>query len=138
MADVNDKETRSFNMSRIRSKDTRPEILVRTFLFGKGFRYKLHDRTLPGTPDLVFPKYNSVIFVHGCFWHGHEGCKYFVMPKTRRKWWTDKINRTKQLDTENIRRLRQLGWKIISVFECRLKPQSRERTLNQLAMRLLK
>jgi len=74
-------------MSRIRSKDTQPEILVRKFLFAKGFRYKLHDKTLPGKPDLVFPKHKTVIFIHGCFWHGHEGCKYFVIPLTPRKWW---------------------------------------------------
>lgn len=92
-------------MSRIRSKDTKPELLVRKFLFGKGFRYKLYDKTLPGKPDLVFPKFKTVIFIHGCFWHGHEGCQYFVITQTRKKWWTDKINRTRQLDTENIRRL---------------------------------
>ena len=138
MADVHDKKTRSFNMSRIRCKDTGPEILARKFLFGKGFRYKLHDRTLPGKPDLVFPKYRTVVFIHGCFWHGHEGCKYFVIPQTRRKWWSDKINRNKQLDAERIRQLKKLGWRIITVFECRLKPKSRERTLNQLAMRLVK
>ncbi len=82
-------------MSRIRSKDTTPEILVRKFLFGRGFRYKLHDRALPGKPDLVLPKYKTVVFVHGCFWHGHEGCKYFVIPQTRREWWNEKIARNK-------------------------------------------
>ena len=76
MADVHNKKTRSYNMSMIRSKDTKPEIIVRKFLFGNGFRYKLYDKTLPGKPDLVFPKYKTVIFIHGCFWHGHEGCKY--------------------------------------------------------------
>ena len=76
MVDVHDKKTRSYNMSMIRSKDTKPEILVRKFLFGNGFRYKLYDKTLPGKPDIVFPKYKTVIFIHGCFWHGHEGCKY--------------------------------------------------------------
>lgn len=94
--DVHDKRTRSFNMSRIRSRETAPERVVRKFLFGKGFRYKLYDKTLPGTPDLVFPKLRTVIFIHGCFWHGHEGCKYFVIPKTRREWWVAKINRNKQ------------------------------------------
>jgi len=84
MADVHNKKTRSYNMSMIRSKDTKPEIKVRKFLFGNGFRCKLYDKTLPGKPDLVFPKYKTVIFIHGCFWHGHEDCKYFVVPKTRR------------------------------------------------------
>lgn len=138
MTDVHDKKTRSFNMSRIRSKDTGPEILVRKFLFGKGFRYKLYDKTLPGKPDLVFPQYKAAIFIHGCFWHGHEGCRYFVIPKSRRKWWVEKINRNKQVDAENIRKLRKLGWKIITIFECKLRPKNRERTLNQITTRLIK
>ncbi len=136
--DVHDEKTRSFNMSRIRSKDTEPEILVRKFLFGKGFRYKLYDKTLPGTPDLVFPKLRTVLFINGCFWHGHEGCKYFVIPKTRREWWVAKINRNRQLDTENTRKLRKLGWKVITIFECKLSPKNRDRTLNQLSARLAK
>ena len=109
MTDVHDKETRSFNMSRIKNKNTQPEMLVRKVLFGKGFRYKLYDKNLPGTPDLVFPKYRTVVFIHGCFWHGHEGCKYFVIPQTRRKWWADKISRNKQLDAEHMTRLKKLG-----------------------------
>ena len=138
MADVHDKKTRSYNMSMIRSKDTKPEIIVRKSLFGNGFRYKLHDKTLPGKPDLVFPKYKTVIFIHGCFWHGHEGCKYFVVPKTRKKWWLEKINRNKQLDAENLGKLKNLGWKILTVFECKLKPVNEEKTLNQLATRLIR
>ena len=138
MTDVHDKKTRSFNMSRIRSKDTGPEILVRKFLFAKGFRYKLHDKTLPGKPDLVFPKYTAVVLIHGCFWHGHKGCKYFVLPKTRTKWWTEKINRNKQLDDENIIKLKKLRWKVITIFECKLKTKNREKPLNQLAIRLIK
>ncbi len=138
MADVHNKQTRSYNMSMIRSKDTKPEIIVRKFLFGNGFRYKLHDKMLPGKPDLVFPKYKTIIFIHGCFWHGHDGCKYFVVPKTRKKWWLEKINRNKQLDTENFRKLKKLGWKILTVFECKLRPKNREKTLNQLATRLTK
>ena len=138
MADVHNKKTRSYNMSMIRSKDTKPEIIVRKSLFGNGFRYKLHDKTLPGKPDLVFPKYKTVIFIHGCFWHGHEGCKYFVVPKTRKKWWLEKINRNKQLDAENLGKLKNLGWKILTVFECKLKPVNEEKTLNQLATRLIR
>ena len=136
MADVHDRITRSFNMSRIRSRDTGPELLVRKFLFSKGFRYKIHDKTLPGKPDLVFPKYKTVIFIHGCFWHGHEGCKYFVIPKTRRKWWLDKITRNKQLDFESIKKLKKIGWKVLTVFECKLRPKNKERALNMLASRL--
>ncbi len=87
-------------MSRIRGKNTNPEILVRKFLFSKGFRYRLHGRKLPGKPDIVLPKYKTAIFVHGCFWHGHEGCKYFVVPKTRREWWLSKIHKNKKNDAE--------------------------------------
>ncbi len=92
MADVHDKITRSFNMSRIKGKDTKPEMLVRKFLHANGFRYRLHVKNLPGKPDIVLPKYKTVIFVHGCFWHGHEHCEYFVVPKTRTDWWLNKIH----------------------------------------------
>src|SRR5688572_12180534 len=132
MADVHSKETRSFNMSKIKGKDTKPEMLVRKFLHANGFRYKLHDKKLPGKPDIVLPKYKTIIFVHGCFWHGHEGCRYFVIPKTRTDWWLAKINRNKQLDTENAEKLTLDSWKIISIFECELKPSIREETLQNL------
>jgi len=92
MTDVHNKQTRSYNMSQIKGKNTKPEMLVRKFLFANGFRYRLHDIKLPGKPDIVLPKYKSVILVHGCFWHGHEGCKYFVVPKTRTEWWLQKID----------------------------------------------
>ncbi len=92
MADVHDIKTRSYNMSRIKGKNTKPEMLVRKFLHANGFRYRLHVKNLPGKPDIVLPKYKTVIFVHGCFWHGHEHCKYFVVPKTRTDWWLNKIN----------------------------------------------
>src|SRR5665647_1060941 len=96
MADVHDKQTRSYNMSQIKGKNTKPEMLVRKFLFSKGFRYRLHVKNLPGKPDILLPKYKTIIFVNGCFWHGHENCMYYVIPKTRTEWWLDKINRTKQ------------------------------------------
>ncbi len=136
MADVHDKKTRSYNMSRIRSRDTKPEFLVRKFLFSQGFRYKLHDKLLPGTPDLVFPKYKAVIFVHGCFWHGHDGCKYFVIPKTRTKWWIDKINRNRINDNQNLTSLTKLGWKVIAIFECELRNQRQKETLLNLIRQL--
>ena len=132
MADVHTRETRSFNMSRIKGKDTKPEMMVRQFLFSKGFRYKLHDKALPGKPDLVFPKYKTVIFVHGCFWHGHAGCKYFVIPKTRTEWWLKKINTNKNNDLINLQKLKDRGWKTINVFECELKKDKRESTLQNL------
>src|SRR6187200_3008955 len=121
MADVHTKEQRSYNMSRIKGKDTKPEMLVRRFLHAKGFRYKLHDKSLPGKPDIVLPKYRTVIFVHGCFWHGHEGCKYFVVPKTKTEWWLNKIDRNKQLDKEHIKKLGSDKWNVIILFECKLK-----------------
>lgn len=136
MADVHDKKTRSFNMSRIKGKDTKPEMLVRKFLFSKGYRYRLHDKKLPGKPDLVLPKYKTVIFVHGCFWHGHDGCRYFVIPKTRTEWWLNKINGNKRNDIKNLEKLHQEGWKVINIFECELKKNNREMTLENLRREL--
>jgi DNA mismatch endonuclease (patch repair protein) len=121
MADVHSKQTRSYNMSRVKGKDTKPEMLVRKFLFSKGYRYRLHVKDLPGKPDIVLPKYKTVIFVNGCFWHGHEGCKYYVIPKTRTEWWLQKINSNKQRDSDNFHRLSETNWKIVSIFECELK-----------------
>jgi DNA mismatch endonuclease (patch repair protein) len=118
MADVHSKETRSYNMSRIRSKDTKPELLVRKFLFSKGFRYRLHDKKLPGKPDIVLPKYKTVVFIHGCFWHGHDGCRYSVIPKTRTEWWEEKIDRNKIKDEKVKNDLLKLKWKVIHVWEC--------------------
>ena len=132
MVDVHDKKTRSFNMSRIKGKDTKPEMLVRKFLFSKGFRYKIHDKTLNGKPDLVFPRLKTVIFIHGCYWHGHENCPYFVIPKTRTDWWLDKIGKNKIRDNENLRKLKNEGWNVITVFECELKPSVRKETLAKL------
>ena len=123
MADVHSKETRSFNMSRIRSTNTKPEVRIRKFLFSTGFRYRLHVKTLPGKPDIVLPKYKIVIFVHGCFWHGHEGCRYFVIPKTRPEWWMEKINRNKTNDVKSENALINLGWKVIHIWECEIKNQ---------------
>jgi DNA mismatch endonuclease, patch repair protein len=132
MADVHDESTRSFNMSRIRNKDTKPELIVRKFLFSKGFRYKLHDKGLPGKPDIVLPKYRSIIFVHGCFWHGHTGCPYFIEPKTRKDWWLEKINRNRLKDSESSAALVSAGWKVLTVFECELRRARREETLRKL------
>ena len=123
-------------MSRIRSKDTKPEMIVRKFLHSKGFRFRLHDKKLPGKPDIVLPKYKTVIFVHGCFWHGHEGCKYFVVPKTRTEWWLEKINTNRRKDNENKVKLIQDKWNIITIFECELKADSKDYTLSELITRL--
>ena len=136
MADVHDKKTRSFNMSQIKSKNTKPELLVRKFLFANGYRYKLHDKNLPGKPDIVLPKYKTVIFVHGCFWHGHKNCKYYVVPKTRTQWWLDKINRNKANDEKAVKSLRKAGWNVITVWECHLKNTKIEKTLNSLLKKI--
>ncbi len=138
MSDVHNKKTRSYNMSRIRSKDTKPEILARKYLFSKGFRYRLHDRKLPGKPDIVLSKYKTVLFIHGCFWPGPEKCKYFVTPKTRTQWWIEKIARNKQVDKRNVRLLKALGWRVLTVYECKLRPAKRDKTLVQLVASLNK
>ena len=129
MADVHNKATRSYNMSRIKGKDTKPEMLVRKFLHAQGFRYRLHDKKLPGKPDIVLPKYKTVIFIHGCFWHKHEGCKYFVVPKTRTEWWMNKINGNVANDKKASEALKEAGWKIINIWECELKSSKKEYTL---------
>ena len=136
MADVHSAETRSYNMSQIRSKNTKPELAVRKYLFAHGFRYRLHRKDLPGKPDIVLPKYNTVIFVHGCFWHGHENCKYFVVPKTKTEWWLKKINRNKELDTESIEKLKRDNWKVIVLFECELKKKNIHLTLENVVKQL--
>lgn len=136
MADVHTSEQRSYNMSRIKGKDTKPEMMVRSFLHTNGFRYKLHDKTLPGKPDIVLPKYKTVIFVNGCFWHGHKNCKYATIPKTRTDWWLNKINGNKANDTKHLLALRKLHWRVISLWECQLKPGKRDRTLELLLSKL--
>lgn len=132
MADVHDEHTRSYNMSRIKGQNTKPELLVRKFLHGKGLRYSLHNKSLPGKPDLCFRKYMKVLFVNGCFWHGHENCKYFKLPETRTDWWNNKINATIQRDRKKIEELLLLGWDSLIIWECELKPGKREHTLNSI------
>ena len=132
MADVHNKETRSYNMSRIKGKNTKPELLVRKFLFANGFRYRLNKKDLQGNPDLVLPKYKTVIFINGCFWHGHQGCRYFVIPQTRTDWWLEKINGTRLRDQDNIVQLKASRWNVITIWECQLKKQIKQNTLNQL------
>lgn len=107
-------------MSHIRSRDTNPEVVVRRELFRRGFRFRKNMRSLPGTPDIVLPKYRTVIFVNGCFWHGHKGCRLYSIPKTNVKFWTDKIERNRERDLVNIQRLETLGWNIVTVWECQL------------------
>ena len=131
MADVHNKETRSYNMSRIKAKDTKPEMLVRKFLFANGFRYRLNVKELPGKPDIVLPKYKTVIFVNGCFWHGHKGCRYFVLPKTRTEWWLQKIKGTQKRDKQSEIALNVKGWRVVTLWTCQLK-SDKDETLMQL------
>lgn len=106
------------------------------FLFAQGCRYKLHDATLPGKPDIVLPKYKTVIFIHGCFWHGHNNCKYYKVPQTRTEWWLNKIGRNKSNDAAVVKALKKEGWKMITVWECDLKPEKVDKTLHSLLKKL--
>lgn len=121
MADVHTPEVRSYNMSRIKGKDTKPEVSVRKYLFSQGFRYRKNVRKLPGCPDIVLPKYKACIFVNGCFWHKHEGCRYFVWPKSNAEFWREKIEKNVARDQKNYDLLRSEGWNIIVVWECEIK-----------------
>jgi DNA mismatch endonuclease (patch repair protein) len=119
-------------MSQIKGKDTKPELLVRRYLHANGFRYRLHVKTLPGKPDLVLTKYKTVIFINGCFWHAHEGCKYFKLPKSRSAWWEEKLLANRERDQVAVEALKESGWKVIVVWECELKPRVREERLERL------
>jgi DNA mismatch endonuclease (patch repair protein) len=130
--DVHSKEVRSYNMSCIKGKGTKPEEIVRKYLFSHGFRYRKNDKRLPGTPDIVLPKYKTVIFVNGCFWHGHEGCKYFVWPKNNAEFWKAKILQNIERDKRDFERLENAGWKVIVVWECSLKKTRRQQSLEYL------
>jgi DNA mismatch endonuclease (patch repair protein) len=132
MADVHNTKTRSYNMSRIKGKDTQPEMLVRRFLHANGFRYRLHSKDLAGKPDIVLPKYKTVIFVHGCFWHKHEGCVKAKLPRTRTQWWEEKINKNVLNDGKVIDMLKKQGWHVIVLWSCKLGPKDKNVTLGQL------
>lgn len=121
MTDTHKPEVRSYNMSRIRSKNTKPELIVRKYLHKKGYRFRLHVKDLPGKPDIVLRKHRTAIFVHGCFWHGHEGCRYFVVPKTRTEWWLAKIKRNQGNDKKAIEKLIAQNWNVIQIWECELR-----------------
>lgn len=116
-------------MSKIRSKNTLPEMIVRKYLHSKGFRYRLHDKKLPGKPDIVLPKYKTAIFIQGCFWHGHEGCKYHRIPKSNTEYWSGKICRNVSRDQLNQKALRESGWNVILVWECELKRDASARCM---------
>jgi DNA mismatch endonuclease (patch repair protein) len=125
MTDVLSPEQRRLNMSRIRSKDTKPELLLRRELHARGLRYRLHRKDLPGSPDIVLPRYRAVILVHGCFWHGHD-CPLFRLPATRRDFWETKIAANKDRDARNNAALVAAGWRVLVVWECALKGPARQ------------
>lgn len=120
-------------MAAIKANDTKPEMLVRRYLHAHGFRYGLHNRKLPGSPDIVLRKYKTIIFINGCFWHGHEGCKYYRLPKSNLEFWQTKIERNRQRDIETIEALKAKGWRVITIWECELRNiAQRGETLIQL------
>jgi len=132
MADNHTPAVRSYNMSRIQSKNTKPEELVRKYLFACGLRYRKCDKRYPGKPDIVFPKYHTAVFINGCFWHSHAGCPGFVMPKSNLDYWRPKLERNRIRDAENISSLQKNGWKVIVVWECELKKDVRQKRLEML------
>lgn len=136
--DNHTKEVRSYNMSRIKSINSKPEELVRKYLFSQGLRYRKNVKTLPGKPDIVLSKYKTIVFVNGCFWHGHKGCRYFVMPKSNTEYWNKKIDNNIKRDELVYQQLSELGWNILIVWECELKKDKRENTLEYLYYNILR
>jgi len=131
MVDSISSEHRSWNMSRIKNKDTKIEVMVRQYLFHHGFRFRKNDKRYPGKPDVVLPKYKTVIFVHGCFWHRHEGCKLATTPKTRTEFWLEKFEKNVANDKKHYEELQKMGWKVIIVWECELEKDF-ESTMKQI------
>lgn len=130
-------ESRSRNMSRIPSKNTKPEEIVRKYLFGQGFRYKKNVSNLPGKPDIVLPKYKTVVFVNGCFWHAHKGCKWFVPPKSNTDFWGKKFAYNIERDKRNYKKLEDLGWRVIIVWECEIRHSDSQRSLELLKAKII-
>ena len=139
MADIKTPEERSRNMAAIRSNDTKPEITVRRYLHRCGYRYGLHNKNLPGKPDIVLRKYKTVIFIHGCFWHGHENCKYYRLPKSNVEFWQSKVEANRARDKRVEVELQAKGWRVLTIWECDLKTKERcEQTFNKLFLILNK
>lgn len=125
-------QQRSYNMSRIRGKATKPELLVRQWLWSHGYRYRLNVKSVPGKPDIVLRKYRTAIFVNGCFWHGHEGCSKYVVPKSNTEFWLTKIERNKERDQKEYKILEDAGWHVIVIWECQLKKSIIESTMHDV------
>lgn len=135
--DVHTRETRSYNMSQIKGKNTKPEETIRKYLLGRGLRYRKNDKRLPGHPDIVLPKYKTVVWVNGCFWHVHEGCKYFKWPKSNVEFWKNKLTENRRRDVVKIQALKELDWKVIVVWECELKGDNQTTRLNKLYLEII-
>lgn len=129
-------EQRHNNMAAIKGKGTKPEMIVRKFLWSRGFRYRVNNARLPGHPDIVLRKYRTCIFVNGCFWHGHKNCRYYIIPKTNTDFWIRKITRNIERDRQEQLQLARMGWHCITVWECELKKEKRDETLESLAYTL--
>ncbi|MCK4761263.1 MAG: DNA mismatch endonuclease Vsr [Candidatus Aminicenantes bacterium] len=137
--DIYSKKKRSEIMSKISGKDTKPEVYTRKFLFSKGFRYRVNDKRYQGKPDIVLPKFKTMVFIHGCFWHGHTGCKASELPETRKQFWRKKILDTKSRDKRNIEALKKGGWNIIVIWQCEIKNKTkRQKRLHSLVTEILK
>jgi DNA mismatch endonuclease (patch repair protein) len=132
MADVFDRATRSRNMAAIRGQDTKPELAVRRYLHSRGLRYRLQGTRLPGRPDLVFRRFRTVVFVHGCFWHRHTGCRYAVLPRTNAAFWRSKLEGNQARDRRNASQLRRAGWRVLIVWECDLTEASLEKLYRKI------
>lgn len=137
MKDVFTKKKRSEVMSKIRKTNTKPELLVRSFLFKQGFRFRIYNKNLSGNPDIVLPKYKTVIFVNGCFWHAHKNCEYNKMPKSNMDYWIPKILKNVERDKRNKRELKKLKWQVLTVWECELEKLKQKKTLEKLHQKLL-
>ena len=135
--DVHTRENRSYNMSQIKGKNTKPEETIRKYLLGRGLRYRKNDKRLPGHPDIVLPKYKTVVLVNGCFWHVHEGCKYFKWPKSNVEFWKNKLTENRRRDVVKIQALKELDWKVIVVWECELKGDNQTTRLNKLYLEII-
>jgi DNA mismatch endonuclease (patch repair protein) len=136
--DTFSKSKRSEIMSKVSGKDTKPEILVRKYLFSKGFRYRKNVNGLPGKPDIVLPKYKTIIFIHGCFWHGHRNCEASQLPESNIEYWTKKISSNIKRDSQNKKTLKTLGWNVIVIWECELKTKNRKKRLSSIVNKLHK
>jgi DNA mismatch endonuclease, patch repair protein len=137
MVDTISKERRSWNMSHIRSTNTKPELVVRSVLHQMGFRFRLHVKDLPGKPDIVLPKYHTVIFVNGCFWHQHKSCKGATIPKTRTTWWKNKLDKNKERDKKVTSELKRIGYSVLVIWECETKQINRKELKHKLKSALL-